>query len=96
MRMSFFAMVQVVIIVADIRDQLAVSEFQNSGCGTVDKRGEIDALPELVAFAKRLEEATLSTIEAGEMTKDLALITSLPEKKILNSGAFLDAIARRL
>ena len=37
MRMSFFAMVQVVIIVADIRDQLAVSEFQNSGSGTVDK-----------------------------------------------------------
>ncbi len=64
--------------------------------GALKKRGEIDALPELVAFAKRLEEATLSTIEVGEMTKDLALITSLPEKKILNSGAFLDAIARRL
>lgn len=64
--------------------------------GALKKRGEIDSLPELVAFAKRLEEATLSTIEAGEMTKDLALITSLPEKKILNSGAFLDAIARRL
>ena len=64
--------------------------------GALKKRGEIDALPELVAFAERLEEATLSTIEAGEMTKDLALITSLPEKKILNSGAFLDAIARRL
>ena len=64
--------------------------------GALKKRGEIDALPELVAFAKRLEEATLSTIEAGEMTKDLALITSLPEKKILNSRAFLDAIARRL
>ncbi len=64
--------------------------------GALKKRGEIDALPELVAFAKRLEEATLSTIEAGEMTKDLALITSLPEKKILNSGTFLDAIARRL
>ena len=64
--------------------------------GALKKRGEIDALPELVAFAKRLEEATLSTIEAGEMTKDLALITSFPEKKILNSGAFLDAIARRL
>ena len=64
--------------------------------GALKKRGEIDALPELVAFAKRLEEATLSTIEAGEMTKDLALITSLPEKKVLNSGAFLDAIARRL
>ena len=64
--------------------------------GALKKRGEIDALPELVAFAKRLEEATLSTIEAGEMTKDVALITSLPEKNILNSGAFLDAIARRL
>ena len=64
--------------------------------GALKKRGEIDELPELVVFAKRLEEATLSTIEAGEMTKDLALITSLPEKKILNSGAFLDAIARRL
>ena len=34
-------------------------------------------------FADRLEKATVQTIEEGEMTKDLALITSLPDPKVL-------------
>ena len=32
-------------------------------------------MQELMAFADKLEKATIDTIEAGEMTKDLALIT---------------------
>ena len=64
--------------------------------GALRKRGELDELPELVAFADRLEEATLATIEAGEMTGDLARITTLPNPTTLSTGEFIQAIARRL
>ena len=40
--------------------------------GALRKRGELDATPELVDFADRLERATIQTIEAGKMTGDLA------------------------
>ena len=64
--------------------------------GALRKRGELDELPDLVAFADRLEAATLATIEAGEMTGDLARITSLPNPTTLSTGEFIRAIARRL
>ena len=64
--------------------------------GALRKRGELDELPELVAFADRLEKATLDTIEAGEMTGDLARITSLPNPTTLSTGDFIRAIAGRL
>lgn len=64
--------------------------------GALRKRGELDELPELVAFADRLEKATLATIEAGEMTGDLARITTLPNPVTLSTGDFIKAIARRL
>ena len=64
--------------------------------GALRKRGELDELPELVAFADRLEAATLDTIEAGEMTGDLARITTLENPTTLSTGDFIKAIARRL
>ena len=64
--------------------------------GALRKRAELDALPELAAFADKLEKATLDTIESGIMTKDLYLLSSLPEKRAVNSMEFLDAIAERL
>ena len=64
--------------------------------GALRKRGELDELPELVAFADRLEAATLATIEAGEMTGDLARITTLPNPVTLSTSEFIKAIARRL
>ncbi|WP_418911800.1 NADP-dependent isocitrate dehydrogenase [Adlercreutzia sp.] len=64
--------------------------------GALRKRGELDELPELVAFADRLEAATLATIEAGEMTGDLARITTLPNPVTLSTGEFISAIAKRL
>ena len=45
--------------------------------GALRKRGELDGNQELMAFADKLEAATIKTIEDGKMTKDLALITSL-------------------
>ena len=64
--------------------------------GALRKRGELDELPELTAFADRLEKATLQTIAEGEMTGDLARITEKKEVKVLNSLEFIQAIAKRL
>ena len=64
--------------------------------GALRKRGELDELPELVDFANRLEKATIDTIEAGEMTGDLARITTLENPTTLNTRDFIVAIAGRL
>ena len=64
--------------------------------GALRKRGELDNIPELMAFADKLEEATLGTIEAGKMTKDLALITSLKDVTVLNSEDFIKEIRKEL
>lgn len=64
--------------------------------GALRKRGELDNLPELCAFADRLEAATLGTIEDGIMTGDLYLLSTLQNKKKVNSLEFLDAIAAKL
>lgn len=60
--------------------------------GALRKRGELDGNKDLMAFADKLENATLATIEAGKMTKDLALITSLENVTVLNSLDFIRAI----
>lgn len=62
--------------------------------GALRKRGELDGNKELVAFADKLEKATLSTIESGRMTKDLALITSLENVTVLNSEDFIKEIRK--
>jgi isocitrate dehydrogenase len=64
--------------------------------GALAKRAEFDSLPELANFAKKLEEATLKTIEDGEMTGDLASLSDPKPGKVLNSWEFIDAIAARL
>ena len=60
--------------------------------GALKKRGELDKIPELIAFSDDLEKATIQTIESGKMTKDLALITSIKEVTVLNSENFIKAI----
>lgn len=57
--------------------------------GALRKRGELDEIPELAAFADSLEKATVKTIEDGFMTKDLALITSIENPTVLNSRDFI-------
>ena len=64
--------------------------------GALRKRGELDHLPDLMAFADKLEKATLDTIASGKMTKDLALITSLQDVTVLNSRDFILAIREKL
>ena len=64
--------------------------------GALRKRGELDGIGELVTFADRLEHATLSCIEDGQMTGDLARITSLPDPTVLSTEGFIEAVAARL
>ena len=64
--------------------------------GALRKRGELDQIPELSQFADRLEKATIDTIEKGEMTGDLARITSLKNPTVLNSEEFILAIKNTL
>ncbi|MDE7021829.1 MAG: NADP-dependent isocitrate dehydrogenase, partial [Lachnospiraceae bacterium] len=64
--------------------------------GALRKRGELDGIEELVKFADKLEKATIQTIESGKMTKDLALITSLKDVTVLNSGNFIKAVKETL
>ena len=64
--------------------------------GALRKRGELDGLKDLQDFADKLEQATISVIENGKMTKDLALITSLPDPVVLNSQEFIQEIRKEL
>ena len=64
--------------------------------GALRKRGELDGLCELMAFADRLERATLDTIESGKMTGDLARITTIDNPVTLTTEEFIRAIAERL
>ena len=64
--------------------------------GALRKRGELDELPELVHYADCLEKATIQTIEEGVMTGDLALLSTLPNKKKVDTEAFLWEINERL
>ena len=66
--------------------------------GALKKRGELDGLEDLKAFAARLERATIQTIEAGEMTGDLVPLfhrEGVTPKK-LDSKEFLLAVQSRL
>ncbi|SHI52638.1 NADP-dependent isocitrate dehydrogenase [Pseudobutyrivibrio xylanivorans] len=64
--------------------------------GALRKRGELDNIPELSAFADKLEKACIKTIEEGKMTKDLALITSIENPTVLNSRDFIIEIRKTL
>lgn len=64
--------------------------------GALKKRGELDNLPELSAFAEHLEKASINTIEDGVMTGDLARVSTLPNKRSVDTETFLHEINSRL
>jgi isocitrate dehydrogenase len=64
--------------------------------GGIKKRGELDKTPEVMDFATKLEQATVETIEGGEMTKDLISLCTSAKPKGLDTFEFLNAIERRL
>lgn len=63
--------------------------------GALAKRGELDSLEDLTAFAHSLEDATVKTIESGYMTGDLAAIADC-KAEVLDSWQFIDKIAETL
>ena len=67
--------------------------------GALRKRGELDNLPDLMAFADKLEAACIKTLDDGIMTKDLTGLV-IPEAKAsvkaVNSKEFIAAIRERL
>ena len=64
--------------------------------GALRRRGQLDGLADLAAFADRLEAASLDTIRAGIMTKDLAGLVEGSAPKAVTSEDFLHAIRARL
>lgn len=64
--------------------------------GALRKRGELDAIPELEAFADKLEAAAVKTIEDGIMTGDIAKLADPPTEKIVYTDKFIDEVASRL
>lgn len=64
--------------------------------GALKKRGELDGNKALSDFAEKLEKATVQTIEDGVMTGDLYVLSSLENKKKVNTEQFLFEINDRL
>jgi isocitrate dehydrogenase len=64
--------------------------------GAFRKRGELDGLEDLVDYADNLEIASKSTIEDGVMTGDLAALSELENKRIVNTQEFLFEVRKRL
>ncbi len=60
--------------------------------GALKKRGELDNIPELVNFAEKLEKASINTIESGIMTGDLALLSNIQNKRVVDTETFLKEI----
>jgi isocitrate dehydrogenase len=63
--------------------------------GALRKRGELDGIKELIEFANKLEVASIKTIEEGVMTKDLAELSEVNNKKVVNTRNFLVEIKQR-
>ncbi|MCD7847701.1 MAG: NADP-dependent isocitrate dehydrogenase [Oscillospiraceae bacterium] len=64
--------------------------------GALRKRGELDEIPELCDYADKLEKATISTIESGIMTGDMAALSTLENKQSVSTEEFIGEIAEAL
>ncbi|WP_242903094.1 NADP-dependent isocitrate dehydrogenase [Actinomadura terrae] len=61
----------------------------------LEHRGKLDNNSQLIGFAKALEAVCVETVEAGQMTKDLALLVG-PETQWLTTQEFLEALDTNL
>jgi len=64
--------------------------------GALKKRAQIDGNAPLEAFAKRLEDVSVRVIGKGTMTRDLAAISTVKNKEVVDTQGFIEAIAKRL
>jgi isocitrate dehydrogenase len=58
-------------------------------------RAKLDGNDKLAAFAHKLEDVTVATVESGFMTKDLALLVG-PDQKWLTTEGFIDKVDENL
>jgi isocitrate dehydrogenase len=61
----------------------------------LEHRGKLDDTPEVVRFAQTLERVCIETVEAGKMTKDLAILIG-PNEPFLSTEGFLDELDKEL
>jgi isocitrate dehydrogenase len=61
----------------------------------LEHRGKLDATPDVTHFGQTLEKVCIDTVEAGDMTKDLALLVG-PDQKWLSTEGFLDKVDENL
>ena len=64
--------------------------------GALAKRGELDGIPALEDFAKKLEAACIDTLESGVMTKDLCGLAEGITPTPVSSEEFIKAIRKNL
>lgn len=64
--------------------------------GALRKRGELDGISELAAFANKLEKACIETIDSGIITKDLAELSEAKDINVVTSEDWLKHAAKRL
>ena len=58
-------------------------------------RGQFDSTPQVIEFAKKLEQACIQTVESGFMTKDLALLIG-PSQEWLITDQFIAKVKESL
>ena len=69
--------------------------FAWTGC--LKKRGELDQTPEVVEFARKLEDSALETVESGILTSDLmSVAVPDPKNRQVNTEEFIAEVAKRL
>ncbi len=64
--------------------------------GALRKRGELDNIPELMEYADKLEKASIQTMEDGIMDKNLSAMSTLENKRPVDTETFLVEINNRL
>jgi isocitrate dehydrogenase len=69
--------------------------FAWTGC--LKKRGELDQTPEVVEFARKLEDSALESVESGILTSDLmSVAVPDPKNRQVNTEEFIAEVAKRL
>src|SRR5690349_9366475 len=63
--------------------------------GGLKYRGKFDGTPDVARFAETLERVCVETVEAGQMTKDLAILVG-PQQAWMTTEQFFEAIVRNL
>ncbi|WP_067805307.1 NADP-dependent isocitrate dehydrogenase [Actinomadura formosensis] len=61
----------------------------------LEHRGKLDGQPEVIDFARKLEQVCVETVESGQMTKDLALLVG-KDTPFLTTQEFLEALDTNL